>query len=36
MKGEGQVQLESQGDSTLMHYSGKAQVGDVLPVSDNG
>jgi carbon monoxide dehydrogenase subunit G len=27
MKGEGQVRLESQGDSTLMHYSGKAQVG---------
>lgn len=27
MKGEGEVQLESQGDSTLMHYSGKAQVG---------
>jgi carbon monoxide dehydrogenase subunit G len=27
MKGEGQVQLEPQGDSTLMHYEGKAQVG---------
>ena len=27
MKGEGQVRLEPQGDSTLMHYSGKAQVG---------
>jgi len=27
MKGEGQVQLEAQGNSTLMHYSGKAQVG---------
>jgi len=27
MKGEGQVQLEAQGDSTLMHYSGEAQVG---------
>lgn len=27
MKGEGQVQLEVQGDSTLMHYSGEAQVG---------
>ena len=27
MKGEGQVQLETQGNSTLMHYSGKAQVG---------
>lgn len=27
MKGEGHVQLEAQGESTLMHYSGKAQVG---------
>jgi len=27
MKGEGQVRLEAQGDSTLMHYSGQAQVG---------
>ena len=27
MKGVGQVQLESQGDSTLMHYTGEAQVG---------
>jgi carbon monoxide dehydrogenase subunit G len=27
MKGEGQIQLEVQGDATLMHYSGKAQVG---------
>ncbi len=27
MKGEGEVRLEAQGDSTLMHYSGKAQVG---------
>jgi carbon monoxide dehydrogenase subunit G len=27
MKGEGQVRLEEQGDSTLMHYSGEAQVG---------
>lgn len=27
MKGEGQVRLESQGDSTVMHYSGTAQVG---------
>ncbi|MBI1878952.1 MAG: carbon monoxide dehydrogenase subunit G [Chloroflexi bacterium] len=27
MKGEGEVRLEPQGDATLMHYSGKAQVG---------
>ena len=27
MKGEGAVELEDQGDSTLMHYAGKAQVG---------
>lgn len=27
MKGEGQVRLEDQGSSTLMHYSGEAQVG---------
>ena len=27
MKGDGQVKLESQGDSTLMHYTGTAQVG---------
>jgi carbon monoxide dehydrogenase subunit G len=27
MKGEGQVRLEEQGNSTLMHYSGEAQVG---------
>jgi hypothetical protein len=27
MKGEGQVHLEDQGESTLMHYSGEAQVG---------
>lgn len=27
MKGEGQVKLEAQGDSTQMHYSGEAQVG---------
>ena len=27
MKGEGHVRLEAQGDSTLMHYSGQAQVG---------
>lgn len=27
MKGEGQVRLEDQGESTLMHYSGEAQVG---------
>jgi carbon monoxide dehydrogenase subunit G len=27
MKGEGQVKLEPQDDSTLMHYEGKAQVG---------
>jgi carbon monoxide dehydrogenase subunit G len=30
MKGEGEVRLEPQGDSTLMHYSGKAQVGGRL------
>ena len=33
MKGEGQVRLEDQGSSTLLHYSGEAQVGDALPVS---
>jgi carbon monoxide dehydrogenase subunit G len=27
MKGEGEVRLEPQEDTTLMHYSGKAQVG---------
>ena len=27
MKGDGHVKLESQGDSTLMHYTGTAQVG---------
>lgn len=27
MKGEGHVQLEAQDNSTVMHYSGKAQVG---------
>jgi len=27
MKGEGQVMLEPQGDTTLMHYTGEAQVG---------
>ncbi|MCB0195955.1 MAG: carbon monoxide dehydrogenase subunit G [Anaerolineae bacterium] len=27
MKGDGQVRLESQGDATLMHYTGTAQVG---------
>ncbi|MEM7347089.1 MAG: carbon monoxide dehydrogenase subunit G [Chloroflexota bacterium] len=27
MKGTGNVRLEGQGDSTLMHYSGEAQVG---------
>lgn len=27
MKGEGAVKLEAQGDSTVMHYSGTAQVG---------
>jgi len=27
MKGEGQVTLEANGDSTLMHYAGTAQVG---------
>lgn len=27
MKGEGQVVLENQGTSTVMHYSGEAQVG---------
>jgi len=27
MKGDGQVKLEAQGNSTLMHYSGTAQVG---------
>jgi carbon monoxide dehydrogenase subunit G len=30
MKGEGQVQLEAQGDSTVMHYAGEAQVGGRL------
>ncbi|MEM7345792.1 MAG: carbon monoxide dehydrogenase subunit G [Chloroflexota bacterium] len=27
MKGEGNVELEAAGDTTIMHYSGKAQVG---------
>jgi carbon monoxide dehydrogenase subunit G len=27
MKGTGEVRLETQGDSTMMHYSGNAQVG---------
>jgi len=27
MKGEGHVRLEARGDSTVMHYTGKAQVG---------
>ena len=27
MKGEGQVRLETEGASTIMHYEGKAQVG---------
>ncbi len=27
MKGDGQVTLETQGDSTIMHYTGKAQIG---------
>lgn len=27
MKGEGHVRLETEGDSTVMHYSGTAQVG---------
>jgi carbon monoxide dehydrogenase subunit G len=27
MRGEGQVTLEPQGDSTVMHYAGEAQVG---------
>jgi len=27
MKGEGEVRLEDQGSSTLMHYSGEVQVG---------
>ena len=27
MKGEGQVKLEAQGNSTIMHYTGDAQVG---------
>ena len=27
MKGDGQVRLESQGEATLMHYTGTAQVG---------
>ena len=27
MKGEGNVRLEGQGDSTVMHYEGQAQVG---------
>jgi carbon monoxide dehydrogenase subunit G len=27
MKGTGIIRLEPQGDSTLMHYAGQAQVG---------
>jgi hypothetical protein len=27
MKGAGEIRLEPQGDSTLMHYRGDAQVG---------
>ena len=27
MKGEGQVKLEAQGNTTIMHYTGEAQVG---------
>ena len=27
MKGEGRIELEPEGDTTLMHYTGEAQVG---------
>lgn len=30
VKGDGQLQLETQGDQTLMHYGGEAQVGGRL------
>lgn len=30
VKGDGQLQLEAQGDQTVMHYSGDAQVGGRL------